>query len=347
MNNSLKFNTCVLFGGNGFIGSHFASYLLEHKMAEKIYIADLEIMKPDMWPKALQQEFAAGRLTYAQIDVRKPIDEQEHSKLLPQNADLIVNLAAVHREPGHQPNEYFETNIPGAENINSWAEKVNCNRILFTSSIAAYGANEDGKLQSKSEDSLPMPLTPYGVSKLTAEKIHHKWQAKDSANRKLLIVRPGVIFGATERGNVTRMVKALLGRYFFYTGNQEVRKAGGYVKELCNAMAFMLNWQDENKKPVMLFNFTMNPAPSVSEYVHGITKVAGVKRHVFNMPFKLILLGSHFMKFISNSINPTRVKKLLRYNNISPKRLEEAGYKYEYTLEEGLADWHKERPEDW
>src|SRR5690606_13352729 len=112
-----------------------------------------------------------------------------------------------------------------------------------------------GKLESKSEDSLTMPLTPYGVSKLTAEKIHMQWQAKDSASRKLLVVRPGVIFGAGERGNVTRMVKALLGHYFFYTGNQAVRKAGGYVKELCHAMAFMLDRQDETNQPVLLFNF--------------------------------------------------------------------------------------------
>lgn len=336
--NETKFKSCILFGGNGFIGSHFASHLIDHNMAEQIIIADMDPVKPDLWPKTLQQAFAAGKIRYVKLDVRQPINHKD----LPDDVDLIVNLAAVHREPGHKPEEYFATNIPGAENICAWAEKVRCNRILFTSSIATYGGNNE----TKDEDSLTMPLTPYGVSKLAAEKIQIAWQAKDPA-RKLLIVRPGVIFGMGERGNVSRMVKAVLGHYFFYTGNKEVRKAGGYVKELCNSMAFMLKLQDDTKQPYILYNFTMNPAPSLAEYTAAITKVAGVKRTVLNMPFNLLLLGSYFTQFVSKSINPTRIKKLLRYNDISAKRLKDAGYEYQYTLESGLADWQKERSEDW
>lgn len=345
---SIKYQTCVLFGGNGFIGSHFAAHLLQNNLANEVILADVVKATPDMWPKFLQLKFAAGEVKYVQIDVRKPIDSQPDSNQLPSNPDLIVNLSAVHKEPGHQAHEYFETNLPGAENVCAWAEKVNCKTIVFTSSIATYGSGQE----TKDEDSLPMPTTPYGISKLVAEKIHLAWQNKET-QRKLLIVRPGVIFGAGERGNVTRMLRAILGHYFFYSGNQETRKAGGYVKELCNSMAFMLKWQNEHNQPATIFNFTMDPAPSVQEYAEAMTKVAEVKRTIFNVPFKLLLGTSYFMAMINSamgrkpSISPVTVRKVLRSNNIIPKVLKELGYQYQYNLEQGLADWQKERPIDW
>ena len=110
---------------------------------------------------------------------------------MPNQTDLAVNLAAIHREPGHQDYEYFETNLKGAENVCSWADQVGCNKIIFTSSIAPYGPAEE----PKDEQSLTVPVTAYGSSKLAAEKIHIAWQHKDIEGRQLVIVRPGVVFG--------------------------------------------------------------------------------------------------------------------------------------------------------
>ena len=86
---------------------------------------------------------------------------------MPDKVDLIFNLAAVHREPGHEPFEYYDTNLAGAENVCSWATTVNCSRLVFTSSISPYGPSEN----LKDEDSQPAPDTPYGSSKLAAEYI--------------------------------------------------------------------------------------------------------------------------------------------------------------------------------
>ena len=89
----------------------------------------------------------------------------------PTEDDVIFNFAAVHRTPGHEDHEYFETNICGAKNVVAFAEKWNIKKIVFTSSIAPYGAAEE----LKKETTLPTPNTAYGISKLVAEKIHEKW----------------------------------------------------------------------------------------------------------------------------------------------------------------------------
>jgi GlcNAc-P-P-Und epimerase len=213
--------SCVIFGGTGFIGGHFAEYLINNKLVDEVYLVDIRPIRPFF-------SFDKNRVHYVELDVRKPIDPL----VLPSDVDLVANFAAVHREPGHEDWEYYETNLYGAENVCSWAEAVGCKHIIFTSSIAPYGTSE----VTKDESSLPVPVSAYGGSKLAAEKIHLCWQNGDSVNRHLVIVRPGVVFGPGEGGNVSRLVKAVLHRYFFYMGNKDTRKAGVYVKELCNAL---------------------------------------------------------------------------------------------------------------
>lgn len=50
--------------------------------------------------------------------------------------------------------------------MTAFAERYGIRKILFTSSIAPYGAAEE----LKTEETIPMPNTPYGISKLVAEK---------------------------------------------------------------------------------------------------------------------------------------------------------------------------------
>lgn len=334
----------VIFGGSGFIGGFFAKYLLDEGSFDKVYLFDCEpiAVKQSAFRRALIEN--EERLQFIIGDVRRPID-----CVIEEPVALIANFAAVHREPGHEDFEYYETNLLGAENVCAWAEKVGCNRLIFTSSISPYGPSEE----VKDERSLPVPATAYGGSKLAAEKIHQIWQAKDDANRRLVIVRPGVVFGPGEGGNVSRLIKAVLHRYFFYMGNQATRKAGVYVKELCNAMWWVLQQQEAKGERVSLFNMSMNPGPSIEEYVNAVCTVAGVKRTVPAVPYPLLLTAAYVIDAIarplgiSHPFSPVRIRKLVRSNNILPTYLVENGYPYQYTLESAFADWKQSCPEEW
>lgn len=334
----------VIFGGKGFIGVFFARHLMLVENYEKIYLYDSELSSEEFnsFRRKIIADFPCIKVIHG--DVRLSID------WIPlEPVALIANFAAVHREPGHIAREYYETNLLGAENVCNWADKVNCQKIIFSSSIAPYGPSED----EKDESSLPVPTTAYGGSKLAAEKIHQVWQAKDFDNRQLVIVRPGVVFGPSEGGNVSRLIKAVRKRYFFYTGNQNTRKAGVYVKELCHAMCWVLNSEKAKTDKVTLFNMTINPGPSIEEYVDTIAKVMGINIWVPSIPIKLLLVASYFIDLLARPLgiehpfSPVRIKKLTRSNNIFPAYLGSNEYKYQYTLEEALVDWKKECPEEW
>ena len=176
----------IIFGGSGFIGTHLIHLLKDEVVKEGDKIYDLDIVMPGeegVVPGVVERNKG---VEYIRLDVRKPIEFD----FIPTENDIIFNLAAVHRTPGHPDIEYFETNILGAENVTAFAEKYGIKKILFTSSIAPYGAAEE----LKRETTVPTPNMPYGISKLVAEKIHEKWQVQDK-DRELTIVRPGVVFG--------------------------------------------------------------------------------------------------------------------------------------------------------
>lgn len=341
---SLVSENCVLFGGTGFIGTHFARFLLANHLAKTITLADIEPPNKPLWSSSARKELSDPRVRYVSVDVCAPITHAD----LPKRVDLVLNFAAIHREPGHEPHEYFETNLKGAENVCQWAETVGCKTIGFTSSISPYGPTEE----QKNEQSTPVPVTAYGASKLAAEKIHLAWQ-RGGDDRRLVIIRPGVVFGPGEGGNVSRLVRSIVKGYFFYAGNQNTRKAGGYVKELCNAILWVLAWQQQNDQNVTLFNFSADPTPTLEEYVNAVCKVAQIKSKPLKVPYSLLLGASYPIAQLAKTfgmkqpIDPVRIRKLVRSNNIVPDFLRTAGYPYQYTLQKALEDWKQEKPEDW
>jgi nucleoside-diphosphate-sugar epimerase len=333
----------VVFGGTGFIGTHLAQHLLMQNNVETIFLVDVNPPRDLPYTKLLQSGLKAGKVVFVEHDVRKPVP----SGLLPQKTDIVFNLAAIHREPGHSASEYFETNLLGAENVCAWASKVECETMVFTSSISPYGPSEE----KKTERSLPVPETPYGSSKLAAENIHLTWQSAQEG-RKLLILRPGVVFGPGEGGNVTRLVHSLTRGYFVYLGNRNVIKAAGYVKELCLVTTFGLDHLQSCDSSTLLLNFTMDPPPTMEQMVEAILKVIGKARRPISVPRSLLLGLSYPLLAVERTfgvkmpINPVRVRKLLRSNNVWAEKLKCLGYKYSYTLETALEDWKRDLPQD-
>jgi nucleoside-diphosphate-sugar epimerase len=311
----------LLFGGSGFIGTHLINHIKESDETATIYNLDIA------------ENNHNGKSIFISCDVCKPISLQVKASA----EDVIFNLAAVHKTPGHPDNEYFETNIRGAENICAFAEEYGIKKIVFTSSIAPYGASED----LKEETTLPTPNTPYGISKLVAEKIHQIWQAKNDA-RQLTIVRPGVVFGKGENGNFTRLYWGIRKRSFFYAGRKDTVKACIYVKELVH---FMLHKTRTHSGGTELFNCTFEPAFTIEQITETMKHVTGLKRHIIKINGTLLMFAAGIIGNLGGKklgIHPARVKKLMISTNICGKKMASSGYRSRYTFEEAIRDWYND-----
>lgn len=312
-----QFDQFVIFGGKGFIGSHLNTLLQKRYPTAKIHIADLLV--------------SSETETEHFVDVCRPFEIK--GSFGPNT--LLFNFAAVHRTPGHEDHEYFETNIYGAQNVCDFAVKNNIENVVFTSSIAPYGASED----EKTEDSLPMPNTPYGISKFVAENIHRTWQA-GGVNRKLLILRPGIVFGAGEHGNMTRLFKGLKSHKFAYAGRKDTIKANIYVKDLVQLMLKLT----ESEEKVQLYNCCTYPAPTIESIVKDMLAATEMKRCVPYIPKSLLMPAAHVAKVLGGlglGICPERMRKLMVSTNINGKRLSEK-YTMKYSLQDAFRDWFED-----
>ena len=265
-------------------------------------------------------------------DIREPLDIPGIETT---EADIIFNLAAIHRTPGHPDEAYFDTNIRGAINVCEFARKNNINRIVFTSSIDVYGAGEEAKL----ETSIPQPNKAYGKSKLQAETIHAQWQAEDAAKRRLIVLRPGVVFGKGENGNFTRLYKSLKNFRFIYPGRKDTIKACIYVEELVRVMVHFLNVDAVEQ---LLFNCCYYPPATIEEIVGVIKKETGLRRIVPKISNRILMPLATVAKWLGSpfGICPERVKKLCVSTNINGEKLAQSGYEFRYPFNRAVAHWY-------
>lgn len=324
----------IIFGGTGFIGTHLINLLKQEvvKKSDKIYALDI-VMSGEEGVISDVAEKIEG-VEYVRCDIRKPIDID----ITTTTDDIIFNLAAVHRTPGHPDYQYFETNIYGAENVTAFAVEHGISKILFTSSIAPYGAAEE----LKEETTLPTPNTAYGISKLIAEKIHEKWQVGDP-ERELTIVRPGVVYGKGENGNFTRLYWGQRKHYFFYPGRKDTVKACIYVKELVHFMKYRMI--DNDFPGVDVFNCTFEPAYSIEHICTEMQRATEMKRFIPLVPSWILKTAATCLAPFGGKnfgLHPAHVKKLMISTNISGKKLAGCGYKFHYTFAESLKDWYED-----
>ena len=317
---------CVIFGGSGYVGTRLAKHFLETGRFTQVHIADIK-------PTSLEGERS---ISSSYTDVRNLIPVGLTSK----RPEWIFNLAAVHREPGHRREEYFETNIAGARNICHYAESVGCNNIYFSSSVSVYGPTTE----PTDERSLIAPSTPYGSSKYAAELIHECW-FKEKQDRRLLISRPGVIYGPGDPGNILRMIKAVNRGYFAYPGSPDIRKSYAYIYGFIDSVDFVIDSDFE----YFCYNYVEAPTRTLAELVDIIKSHFNTKAVALPVSKNILLPAANIIQLLlgdKNPIHPVRVRKAAMPTHIVPGALMVSGFRFKFGFADSLHHWQAVAPED-
>jgi nucleoside-diphosphate-sugar epimerase len=285
----------IIFGGAGFIGS-----CLSKRLSKR---SDIRF---SIFDKNLSKIFP--NLSY-RVDISKNIDI---SNFPPDT--IFVNLAAEHRDNVSPKILYDQVNVTGAKNLCELARKCKVNQLVFTSSVAIYGFAPIGT----DELGLPNPFNDYGRTKLLAENIYKEWQAEDPLVRSLVIIRPTVVFGEQNRGNVYNLLRQISSGLFIMIGNGLNRKSIAYVENVAAFIEFSLNF----KAGIHVHNYIDKPDFSMNSLVAHVQNIIGKPTYLnLRIPLFLgILIGRLFdffaflfkkkysistirvMKFVSNSV---------------------------------------------
>ena len=131
-------------------------------------------------------------------------------------------------------------------------------RIIFTSSVAVYGF----AAPYTDETAYCKPFNDYGRTKLLAEEVYAAWAAEDR-NRKLAVVRPTVVFGEGNRGNVYNLFRQIAAGTFLFVGSGRNHKAMAYVGNVASFLAHIITSPEINGT----WNYVDTPIPDMKQLV--------------------------------------------------------------------------------
>ncbi len=306
----------AIIGGSGFIGTRLTKQLLD----KGHYLKILDKQDSKTYPNL--RVFA---------DVR---DIESLKKELSEGFECVINLAAEHRDDVSPINLYDEVNVDGAENVCNVCSELKIKKIIFTSSVAVYGFAPLNTVESGEINY----FNDYGRTKWLAEGKYRKWLRDDPEN-SLTIIRPTVVFGEQNRGNVYNLLRQISSGFFPFIGNGKNKKSMAYVGNIVAFIEFCLN----NSVGENLFNYIDKPDFDMNTLTKKIYSILGKPNHrIFHWPYWLGYFGGLCFDFLAKiigkklPISSIRIKKFCANTLFDSEKICETGFKAPFTLDEAL-----------
>ncbi|HOX59458.1 MAG TPA: NAD(P)-dependent oxidoreductase [Candidatus Paceibacterota bacterium] len=306
----------LVTGGSGFIGTRLVTELLA--AGHEVTVFDV-----------------AASSAHPAIHLRGDVRDIEALTTAGAGRDAIIHLAAEHRDDPQSAALAEAVNLGGTRNLVAAARQAGCRRILFTSSVAVYPLN----VPEATEEDPPEPYNRYGQTKLQAEQVLGEW-ARSTPGSSLTLVRPCVVFGEGNRGNVYKLLRQIQRRRFVMVGGGHNRKSMAYVGNLTRFLAVCLSFP----AGVHLYNYADKPDLTAGELVRLARRelLPGAAVPCFRLPHWAGLFGGLVCDALSrvsghqSGISAIRIRKFCAETTVSTRRLDRLGFVRPCELEKAL-----------
>jgi nucleoside-diphosphate-sugar epimerase len=308
----LKSKKTLIIGGSGFVGSRLIEELGENNC--------INLDKKE-------SPFYNKNTFYADITKPETIN-------INKNIRSIVLLAAEHKDNILPITDYYDVNVTGTKNVLEKMDKVGIKQLVFTSSVAVYGLNKNNPSENHAHD----PFNDYGKSKSQAEQLIIKWYNREPKNKSVTIIRPTVIFGERNRGNVYNLLKYISSGKFIMVGKGENKKSMAYVG---NVAAFIKDRLNKKRRCLEIFNYADGKDLNMSELVSLVENELKIKNTNLKIPYIIAFIGASILDFLSKvfrtkfQISSVRIKKFCAKTQYNSNKAHKV-FNTKYTLEEGL-----------
>ena len=307
-----------IIGGSGFVGSRLIGLLKE--------LPDIELLNIDK-----NESLCYPEITH----IANVLDLDTLVDLL-KGTDLVVLLAAEHKDDVSPVSLYYDVNVKGAENTLIAMERNGISRLIFTSSVAVYGLNKVNPDEATPVD----PFNDYGKSKWEAECVLQQYVATHP-DWNIQIIRPTVLFGEGNRGNVYNLLRQISSGRFMMIGKGANKKSMSYVGNLVDFICFLIDKQKDTHG-CLVFNYVDKPDLTTRELVSIVGKVLNKRIPAILIPYWIGMFGGYCFDLLSIilrrnlPISSVRVKKFCAVTQFDATKAEATGFIPNVTLEEGL-----------
>ena len=306
----------TLIGASGFVGTRL-----------------IELLKQNNY--FLQNVDKKQSRFHSEITVIADVLDKNNLVTLLDNTDVVILLAAEHRDDVTPTSLYYDVNVGGMRNTLEAMEANGVKRIIFTSSVVVYGLNKNNPTETYPAD----PFNHYGKSKWEAEKVLQEWY-KVHPDWNINVIRPTVIFGERNRGNVYNLLKQISSGRFLMVGKGNNKKSMAYVGNIVAFIKFLI----ENKTTgYEVYNYIDKPDFTMNELIDHVSKVLNKHIPSVHYPLWLGMLGGFcfdVLAFITRrklTISSVRVKKFCATTQFDATKVQNTDFRAPYTLAEGLA----------
>lgn len=181
----MKRKTIAVTGISGFFGRVLLPYLEQDIAVERVIGIDRR-------PPAGSADESGSKLSFHQLDIRDPSLEE-----MLKGVDVLVHLAFVlMRSPGDSEREIDAINVDGTRAVCEAAARQGVRKLIFTSSVVAYGLHADNPIPLTEESQLrPNTDLYYSRAKATIEGCLDKFKA-EHPEMVITRLRPCTVVGS-------------------------------------------------------------------------------------------------------------------------------------------------------
>lgn len=291
----------LITGVHGFVGSN-----LVRAFAGKYKIYGLDIVSPEKI--GIEKTFG-----WEDLNVEGAIPP----------IDVIIHLAGKAHDTRNKnaSDGYFSVNTDLTQRIFDWyLDHSSVKRFIFFSTVKSVADSVDmGILTEECESN---PVGPYGESKMMAEnyiikkfapeaigRVSHNFSDVDSVlehNRKIYILRPCMIHGPGNKGNLNLLYTVVKKGFPWPLGAFDNRRSFTSIENLCMVVDGLLTKSIESG----IYNICDDEALSTNELIEIICHVLGKKIRIWHVPKSLINMVAIIGGWLHLPLDPLRMQKL-------------------------------------
>lgn len=255
-----------------------------------------------------------------------------NSWILDNNIDVLIHLAGKAHDTANTSSEeeYFKVNRDLTIQLFKDFLNSDCRDFFYFSSVKATADSIDGVLDENHHSD---PKTPYGKSKLEAEK--HLLSQQLPENKRLFIIRPCMIHGPGNKGNLNLLYKIVKKGIPWPLAAFDNERSFLSIDNLNFLIGKMLMKED---LPSGIYNFADDSSLSTNDLIKTINRILNKKPKLWKISKRLIEKTAILGDKLKLPLNSERLKKLTESYEVSNRKIKSALEieKLPLSVEEGL-----------